>query len=84
MAISNNRDTKEFDKFGGETRDTTYVRTANFNQLVTENYDYIDCDYTDGNLTQVIYKTGGSGGTTVATLTITYTVDNCIDTVTKS
>ena len=35
-------------------------------------YDYISCSYTGDNLTGVVYKTGGSGGTTVATLTIAY------------
>lgn len=36
-------------------------------------YDYISLGYTGSNLTTVVYKTGGSGGTTVATLTLAYT-----------
>lgn len=40
--------------------------------LVPENYDYISLGYTGSNLTSVIYKTGGAGGTTVATLTLGY------------
>jgi hypothetical protein len=53
-------------------------------QLVNEVFDYVDIDYTDGNPTLVTYKNGGASGTTVATLTITYTVDGCINTVTKA
>jgi hypothetical protein len=42
------------------------------NQLVPEEYDYIELSYTGADLTGVIYKTGGSGGATVATLVLTY------------
>jgi hypothetical protein len=35
-------------------------------------HDFIALSYTGENLTGVIYKTGGSGGTTVATLTLGY------------
>jgi len=45
--------------------------------------DYISLSYTSGNLTGVIYKSGGSGGTTVATLTLAYSGSNLIS-VTKS
>lgn len=49
-------------------------------------YDFIDIGY-DGSsrITTVVYKVGGSSGTTVATLTLTYvgsTTD--IDTVTRT
>lgn len=45
---------------------------------VTENfgigvYDYIALTYTGDNLTGVVYKLGGAGGATVATLTLAYT-----------
>ena len=46
-------------------------------------HDYIGMTYTGSDLTGVVYKTGGSGGTTVATLTLTYTGGN-LATVTKS
>lgn len=36
-------------------------------------HDYIALSYTGSDLTGVVYKTGGSGGTTVATLTLGYT-----------
>ena len=39
-------------------------------------HDYIAMTYTGSDLTGVVYKTGGSGGTTVATLTLTYTGGN--------
>lgn len=35
-------------------------------------YDYIDLTYTGSDLTGVIYKIGGSGGTVVATLVLAY------------
>ena len=45
--------------------------------------DFIALSYTGANLTGVVYKTGGSGGTTVATLTLAYSGSNLIS-VTKS
>ena len=65
------------------------------NQLATEDtlkkligfeipaYDYISLSYTGDNLTGVAYKTGGSSGTTVATLTLAYT-GSILDTITKT
>lgn len=35
-------------------------------------HDYIALSYTGADLTGVVYKTGGSSGTTVATLTLAY------------
>ena len=46
-------------------------------------HDYVACSYTGSDLTGVIYKTGGSGGTTVAALTLAYT-DGKLVSVTKS
>jgi hypothetical protein len=46
-------------------------------------YDYISLSYTGDNLTGVVYKTGGSGGTTVATLTLAYT-GSVLNTITKT
>jgi len=51
--------------------------------LVPEEYDYIALSYTGDNLTTVVYKTGGSGGTTVATLTLAYT-GAVLDSVTRT
>jgi len=66
--------------------DGDVIRT---NVLVPDNYDYIALTYVAagngaGEIETATYKTGGSGGTTVATLTITYNSDNKIATVTKA
>lgn len=58
--------------------------TAEQNQLVPQQYDYIDLDYTGGLVTSAVYRQGGAAGTIVATLTITYTTDGCIDTITRT
>lgn len=47
-------------------------------------HDYIDMSYTGDNMTGVVYKTGGSGGTTVTTLTLTYDGNGNITSLTKS
>jgi hypothetical protein len=47
-------------------------------------HDYISMTYTGSNLTGVVYKDGGSGGTTVATLTLAYDGSNNLTSVTKS
>lgn len=56
------------------------------NKMVPFLYDFVDLDY-DGSSRLVLatFKTGGSGGTTVATLTITYVgATTNIDTVTRT
>jgi len=47
-------------------------------------HDFISLSYTSTNLTGVTYKTGGSGGTTVATLVLVYDGNNNLTSVTKS
>jgi hypothetical protein len=51
--------------------------------LVLTTYDYIALTYTGTNLTGVVFKTGGAGGSTVSTLTLAYTGSR-LDTVTKT
>lgn len=51
--------------------------------LIPVTYDYISLSYTGDNVTGVVYKTGGAGGTTVATLVITYSGSNIL-TVTRT
>jgi hypothetical protein len=46
-------------------------------------HDYVSCSYTGANLTGVVFKNGGSGGNTVATLTLAYDGSNNLLTVTK-
>lgn len=41
-------------------------------KLTIPGHNYIEMQYTDGDLTGIIYKSGGANGTTVATLTLTY------------
>lgn len=41
--------------------------------LVNEAFDYISVAYPTSSSEVYTYKTGGSGGTTVATVTVTYT-----------
>jgi len=47
-------------------------------------HDYISLAYSGTTLTGVVYKTGGSGGTTVATVVLTYDGSNNLTSVTKS
>ena len=47
-------------------------------------HDYISLSYTGANLTGVVYKDGGSGGTTVATLALAYDGSSNLTSVTKS
>jgi len=53
---------------------------ADFN---TSLHDYVACTYTGSNLTQLVYKTGGSGGETVATITLSYDGNNRVTAITK-
>lgn len=57
--------------------------------LVPETHDYVATTYVAagngvGEIETVTYKTGGSGGTTVATLTLTYDANDKLSTVTRS
>lgn len=54
--------------------------------IVTKAYDYITASYPDSVTEIYVFKIGGSGGTTVATVTVVYTdstKDN-LSTVTKT
>lgn len=54
--------------------------------IVTESYDYISVSYPLSNTEIYTYKTGGSGGTTVATVIVVYTdgTKENLSSVTKS
>jgi hypothetical protein len=69
----------------GAAADTALIKAsaASIAGLSIPANDYISLGYTSGNLTSVVYKSGGSGGTTVATLTLAYSGSNLIS-VTKS
>ena len=66
------------------------VSTVSGDPLVTvaglsiPEHDYIGLTYSGSDLTGVTYKTGGSGGTTVATLTLAYDGSSNLTSVTKS
>ena len=47
-------------------------------------HDYVGMSYTGTNMTGVVYKTGGAGGTTVATLVLGYDGSDQLTSVTKS
>jgi len=57
---------------------------AVINGLSIPEHDYISLSYTGSNLTGVVYKTGGSSGTTVGTLTLAYDGSSNLISVTKS
>jgi hypothetical protein len=63
------------------TRDTG---VAIMNSLVPAAYDYISLSYTGANLTGVVFKTGGAGGTTISTLTLAYDGSDNLISVAKS
>ena len=63
---------------------TVGTLTVNFPGLIDFDYDYVLLGYTGMNMTTATFKTGGSGGTTVATLTMTYDGNNNMTSVTKT
>lgn len=54
------------------------------NTLIPVAYDYVVLSPTGTNPTTIVYKTGGVGGATVATLTLTYDPNNNVQTVTRT
>jgi hypothetical protein len=54
-------------------QDTVISNLQALNSLVPSTYDYISLSYTGSDLTGVVFKSGGSGGSTVSTLTLAYT-----------
>jgi len=54
------------------------------NSLVPTKYDYISLSYTGSNLTGVVFKNGGSAGSTASTLTLAYDGSNNLTSVTKT
>lgn len=65
------------------------IRTISIGSLIPDPYNYISLTYVvagngAGEIQTVTYKSGGSGGTTVAVLTLTYDSSNRISTITRS
>lgn len=77
---TNNPGTLKFDS------DKNADRVFDIGKLVKAEFDYISVTAKNGSgdPTTIVYKTGGSGGTTVATLTITYDVDGDFESATVS
>lgn len=77
----------EWQKFVTDSSGNVAVNVLSFdevaNSLVPSQYDYISLGYSGSDLTSVIYKMGGSDGTTVSTLTLAYSGSNLIS-VSKS
>lgn len=64
-------------------QDDIITELNTINSLTPAVYDYIALTYTGDNLTGVVFKTGGSGGTTISTLTLAYT-GSTLTSVTKT
>lgn len=62
---------------------TDSVKTFEQTKLINVPHDFVGITYTGANATTFVFKQGGAGGTTVATLTLTYT-GNRLDTVTRT
>ena len=75
---------KQIKKIGDTTSPATEATLLTIAGLGIPTYDYMELGYTGTNLTTIVYKTGGSGGTTVATLTLAYDGDDNITSITKT
>ena len=72
------------DKEGNDIDDSNPLPVSG--SLVSEAFDYIGVSYPDTETETYTYKTGGSGGTTVATVTVVYTTSSkdVLSSVTRS
>lgn len=64
-------------------QDTMIANLQTLNSLTPATYDYIGLGYTGADLTQVIYKNGGVGGSIISTLTLAYS-SSILQSVTKT
>lgn len=62
---------------------STEAQLQALNSLAPSVYDYIALGYTGSDLTSVVFKHGGAGGTVVSTLTLAYAGGNLVS-VSKS
>lgn len=58
---------------GSEVSTTNPLPIVNLGAIITDNYDYVGVTYPSGDTEVYTFKSGGSGGTTIATVTIVYT-----------
>lgn len=64
-----------------------YIKTSVINSLAPTGFDYIALTYVAegdgvGEIETVVYKSGGSGGTTLRTLTLGYDASDRLDEIT--
>ena len=62
----------------------TSGRLSVLGAMVPFAYDHVSLGYTGVNVTTMVFKTGGSGGTTVATLTLAYDGSDNLTSITRS
>lgn len=67
-----NIEAKRVAMYGADTTGAWSRMSSTFGKLVPEKYDYIGFNLAGSTTNVYTYKTGGSGGTTVATVTVTY------------
>jgi hypothetical protein len=66
--------------------DTAAIKasSSSISGMAVPSHNYMSLSYTGSNLTGVVYKTGGSSGTIVATLTLAYDGSGNLTSVSKS
>lgn len=94
MTLDLDINVKENDKFregfdGAPVVGVKQIGPLDVGGFAIPEYDYISLTYVaagdgQGEIETATFKTGGSGGTTVATLTLTYNANDEIATVTKT
>jgi hypothetical protein len=78
MGIIGSLTDREYQKFKEAADGSPAVQTIPLNQLIPEEYDAVNLSYSGSDITQVEYLTGGTGGTAVATLTLSYSGGNLV------
>ena len=69
-----------------ELNTDNHLQVVNMGQLIPEQFDYVSLGGFNANddPTSVVYKTGGSGGTTIAIITLGYDGSYRLTSVTKT
>jgi hypothetical protein len=68
----------------GEVYKNFALLAETLNSLIPTKWDYFENTYTGANLTKTVFKLGGSAGTIVSTIDITYDGSDNIITATRS
>ena len=83
-SIKTNTDNLTSDPATESKQDNVITALGVLNSLTPSTYDYISLSYTGSNLTGVVFKTGGAGGSTVSTLVLGYDGNDNLISVTQS